>query len=162
MNFKGIQISKTYNQINNAPPEVVFPLLCPVREKEWIDGWDYEMIYSKSGLIEKGCTFSTPHHGNEQTIWYVTEYDKVNYRIEFVRFSPNEEIARINIILLNNGDGTTTSSITYQYTALNDLKKDWIQDKLENEFIESMIWWEKSINHYLEKGEKLMRQISTK
>ncbi len=38
----------------DACPEVVFPLLSPVREAEWIDGWSCEMIHSESGLAEEG------------------------------------------------------------------------------------------------------------
>jgi len=152
-----MQVSKTFNQINNAPPETVFPLLCPVREKDWIDGWEYTMIFSNSGLIEKGCVFSTPHHGKEKTIWYVTEHDKVSFRVEFVRFTPNDEVVKINIKLTDNGDETTTSCIRYQYTALSDNKNDWIQNELDKEFNNSMTWWEKAINYYLENGEKLLK-----
>ncbi len=156
MNFQGQQATRTYKQINNAKPDTVFPLLCPVREKEWLDGWDYTMIFSSSGVIEKGCVFSTPHHGKEQTIWYVTEHDRKNHLIEFVRVTPSEEVVRINISLAGNMDGTTTSTIAYQYTALSPAKNYWIQNNLDEEFLESMIWWEKAINYFLEKGEKLM------
>jgi len=157
MGFIGIQASKTYKQINNAKPEVIFPLLCPVREKDWIDGWDYKMIFSKSGLIEKDCVFSTPHHGNEETIWYVTVHDTVNYKLEFVRFTLNEVVVKINIKLDDNGNGTTSSNITYQYTALNESKNSWIKEKFDIEFKENMIWWEKAINYYIAKGEKLLK-----
>lgn len=156
MEFKGIQESRTYKQIHNAKPEIVFPLLCPVREKDWLPGWDYNMIYSKSGLIEKGCVFSTPQHGKEQTIWYVTEHDSENYKIEFVRVTPNEEVVRINIFLVDNENGTTTSNLTYQYTGLNESKNAWIKDKLDNEFKESMMEWEVAINYYIEQGKKLI------
>ncbi len=157
MEFQGFQASKTYKQINNAPPEVVFPLLCPVREKDWLDGWDYKMIFSKSGLIENGCVFSTPHHGIEETIWYVSEYDKLNFKIEFVRFTPKEEVVKINIFLVDNGNSTTSVNITYQYTALSSIKNDWIKHKLDDEFEENMQWWEKAINYYIENGKKLMK-----
>jgi hypothetical protein len=43
----------------NAPPEEVFPLLCPVREHEWLEGWQCEMIHTASGIAEKDCIFST-------------------------------------------------------------------------------------------------------
>ncbi|MBP1631365.1 MAG: hypothetical protein H6Q15_2258 [Bacteroidetes bacterium] len=157
MKFNGIQASRIYKQINNAKPEDVFPLLCPVREKDWVDGWDYKMIFSKSGLIEKDCVFSTSHHGNEETIWYVTDYDKDKFKLEFVRVTPHEEVVKINIYLVDNGNGTTTSIISYQYTGLNESKNEWIEDKLDIEFKNNMIEWEKAINYYLEKGEKLMK-----
>ena len=157
MEFQAIQLSKTFRQFNTAPPNEVFPLLCPVREKDWIDGWEYKMIFSNSGLIEKGCIFSTPNHGQKQTIWYVTEYDKENYKIEFVRVTPDEEVVKINIHLMDNGNGTTSTNITYQYTALSEIRNDWIRNNLDNEFTENMIWWEKAINYYIEKGQKLMK-----
>lgn len=43
--FTARRITRTYHQTINAVPETVFPLLCPVREAEWLDGWQYAMIY---------------------------------------------------------------------------------------------------------------------
>lgn len=152
-----MQTSKTFVQINTAPPEVVFPLLCPVREKDWVDGWDYQMIVSRSGLAEQDCVFSTPHHGKTDTLWYITVYDPQHYKLEFLRFTPTEEIVKINIELRANADDTTTSTITYQYTSLNAEKEQWIQNNFEKEFTESMRWWEKAINHYIQTGHKLLK-----
>jgi hypothetical protein len=42
-----------------APPAAVFPLLCPVREHDWIDGWAATVVHSVSGLAEPGCVFTT-------------------------------------------------------------------------------------------------------
>lgn len=42
-----------------APLERVFPLLCPVREREWLQGWDATMVCSESGVAEPGCVFTT-------------------------------------------------------------------------------------------------------
>ena len=39
----------------DAPPEVVFPLLCPVREYEWLEDWTCEMVFSESGVAEEDC-----------------------------------------------------------------------------------------------------------
>jgi hypothetical protein len=33
-----------------APPDRVFPLLCPVRERDWLEGWEADMVYSASGV----------------------------------------------------------------------------------------------------------------
>ncbi len=41
-------------QRNPAPPEQVFPLLCPVREADWVPDWRYRMIYSRTGVAEEG------------------------------------------------------------------------------------------------------------
>ena len=53
--FKSQRVMRSYVQRIEAAPDKIFPLLDPVREKEWLDGWEYEMIYSNSGLGENGC-----------------------------------------------------------------------------------------------------------
>src|SRR2546427_12204443 len=60
------RVTHEYTQTNDAPPEIVFPMLCPVREADWVPGWQYKMIYSKSGMAEAGCVFTTPNgwHGD--------------------------------------------------------------------------------------------------
>jgi hypothetical protein len=42
--FQGKRITHEYTQNNVAPPEKVFPLLCPVREADWVPGWQYRLI----------------------------------------------------------------------------------------------------------------------
>ncbi|MCP4459298.1 MAG: hypothetical protein GY816_14955 [Cytophagales bacterium] len=157
MKFKGLQKTFKYKQINTGNIDDVFPLLCPVREKDWIDGWDYEMIHSHSGLIEKNCVFSTPNHGSESTTWHVTQFNKKNFTIEFLRMTPDENVVRINIELEPENDTTTICRIAYQYTALNEDQNVFIQTKLGDQFESSMIWWEKAINHYLKTGQMLKR-----
>ena len=49
--FKGNRVVHEFTQTNSAAPEKVFPLLCPVREDDWLPGWKYQlwiMIGSRS------------------------------------------------------------------------------------------------------------------
>src|SRR6266540_2991762 len=39
--------------------DIVFPLLCPVREYEWFNGWKCTMVYSESGVAENNNVFYT-------------------------------------------------------------------------------------------------------
>ena len=152
-----VQKEFSYRQQNDGRPDQVFPLLCPVREKDWIDGWEYEMIYSKSGLIEEGCVFTTPHHGNTTTTWYVTRHDIKQYFVEFVRFTPGETVVRIQVQLDELPGNKTAANISYQYTGLNEQQNEFIENKMQDEFLHSMLYWEKAINHYLKTGQKLMK-----
>ncbi len=43
------------------------------------------MIYSTSGLVEKGAVFSTPHHDKNETVWMVTNYDTEKFQVDFSR-----------------------------------------------------------------------------
>ncbi len=155
--FKGKQVTLSYNQTNKSNIENVFPLLCPVREKDWLDDWDYKMIRSNSGIIEKNCVFATPNSDNTNTIWHVTQYDPQKNLIEFIRFNPNQNVVRINIELKPIDDITTQANISYQYTALNDEQNEYIGSQLADDFKASMEWWEKAINHYLLTGKKLLK-----
>lgn len=68
-----------------ASPGEVFPLLCPVREYEWIDVWQCEMIHSASGVAEDGAVFRTafPQDGPPD-VWVISRYEPPHV-IEFVR-----------------------------------------------------------------------------
>ena len=149
--------SFTYTQINSGAPEEVFPLLCPVREHDWLDGWQLTMLYSQSGLIEQDCVFATPYDGQRMALWQVTLYDHLNYLIEFVRMVPATEVVKINIRLRALEARTTETTITYQFTILDADLRENLQEKLAQDFYRAMSWWEKAINHYLQHGNKLLR-----
>ncbi len=56
-----------------APPDRVFPLLCPVLEYDWIEAWSCALEYSASGVAELGCAFRTRLQAGEQ--WICTRYE---------------------------------------------------------------------------------------
>jgi hypothetical protein len=153
-----MQKTLSYRQTSAASVAEVFPLLCPVREKQWLDGWDYRMIHSESGLIEANCVFATPNDDGTETIWLVTEYDSQNYKIAFARIHPGQNTVHICIELTDMNSNNTRVDIQYTYTALSTKQIHFIENDLEKEFIGSMQWWEKAINHYLQSGQMLMRK----
>ncbi len=51
-NFQSLQVNKKFPLTFNSLLEEVFPLLCLVREKEWIPVWDFEWIFWRTGRIE--------------------------------------------------------------------------------------------------------------
>jgi hypothetical protein len=128
-----------------------------VREKDWIDGWEYTMIYSQSGVAEQGCVFTTPGPGDKTTIWYITEYRPAEFIVEFIRMTPGEMVVKISIRLTDNNNGTTASAIIYEYTTLSEEANRFIKKEIDTAFNSSMLYWEKAINYYLQRGEKLLR-----
>lgn len=98
MKFQAARVTHEYIQTNCAPPETVFPHLCPVREADWVPGWQYHLIYSQSGYAEAGCIFITKENDRETT-WIVTDYNPAAYRIAFVWVDPGMVAARISIAL---------------------------------------------------------------
>ena len=61
----------------------MFPLLCPVREEEWIPGWKAEIVHSESGFAELDCVFVTELFDGRD-VWSVSRYEPDQHRIEFV------------------------------------------------------------------------------
>ncbi len=156
MNFIGERQTQVYRQRNLGSPQEIFPLLCPVREKDWLDGWDYHMIYSDTGVAEKNAVFHTEHHGREQSTWIITRYDPPK-NLGMVRVTPGEHVAMIDLQLTIIEEGITETLVEYQYTGLNPRQNEYIRKQWSTDFASQMDWWEKSINHYLKTGEKLVK-----
>ncbi len=154
-NFVAKRVTRTYTQHILAAPNAVFPLLCPVREAEWLDGWDYKLIYSTSGYAEEGCVFTSKQTDEPDTIWLTTEHDEQSHRVEFARVTPESRVAKVNISLRANPDETTSADISYTITALNETGNEFVDGYTEQSFVQGMQWWEKSMNHFLKTGEKL-------
>ena len=153
--FTAKRIIRNYCQTISAPPDVVFPLLCPVREAEWLDGWEYEMIHSESGLAEEGCVFSTPGDGEADTTWVISRHDKEKQLVEFVRFTPNSRTCVLKVAVTPKGKDKSNVEISYTYTGLTADGNAWIDNFTEDTFLGAVKFWESSMNHFLETGERL-------
>ena len=155
--FKAKHITRSYEQTINADPARVFDLLCPVKEAEWLDGWDYTLLYSESGLAEEGCVFLSRQDGEKDTIWMITKRDVQNLEIEFVRATPESRIARLTIAVDEKAAKVSKVKITYVITALCEEGNKFLEAFTQDNFETAMKFWEASMNYYLETGEKLTR-----
>ncbi len=136
--FKARRKVYTYAGVIGAIPEAIFPLLCPVREYEWLDGWKCEMVYSDSGVAEDNCIFKTAYSGI--MTWYVSRYEPPT-RIEFVGVIPDNVVMRLNVVLEKVDQGTRitwtrmfTSLSEASHASLDQWNTDW--DKRLNNQIE--------------------------
>ena len=154
------RVTHEYTQTNDAPPDAVFPLLCPVREGDWVPGWQYKMIYSKSGVAEAGCVFTTPNDDGTENTWLVTEYDPVRFRIAFAWVNPGQVAAQIEISLKKNSKGATTAVIRYTYTGLSASGNREVERYNQKWFEQKMLGWEAAINHYLRTGKAIGVAVS--
>lgn len=151
-NFIGTRVVHEFLQTNSATPEKVFPLLCPVREAEWVPGWQYRLIYSASGVAEPGCVFTTPNPDGSETTWQVTHYDEQNFAIHFAWIQPGMIAAQIEIRLGSADEHQTYARIKYTYTGLSAAGNSELQ-RYDNEwFRHKMLSWQSAINTYLDTG----------
>lgn len=145
-----LRIKRTYTQRLKAAPDRVFPLLCPVRETEWVNGWDPELVISGSGAAEAGCIFFVGG-----STWIITKYDPVHFKISFLKVTPGETVAEIEIELERSSDGTL-AHIVYQYTAISPTGVTFVENFTEEYYNTFMKEWENECNHYLTTGKKLV------
>jgi hypothetical protein len=153
--FRGRRVVHEYTQTNDAPPEKVFPLLCPVREAEWVPGWRYQLVYSRSGVAEGGCVFTTPNEDGSVTTWMVTGYDPAEFHIAFSWVHPEVMAAEISIALTPKSDHKTCARIRYAYTGLSPAGNQKIESYDRTWFEQKMLGWEAAINRYLAMGTRV-------
>jgi hypothetical protein len=151
---KPVRIAHTYTQTLHGPAHAVFPLLCPVREADWIEGWDPDVVYTASGVAENDCVFITGS-GAERAIWTVTQYAPAAGVIEFIKTAPELTVARIHIRVTPHDAQSCSAEITYQHTALSAAGATFIADFSAEKYVEFMRAWEARVNHYLSSGTML-------
>ena len=157
--FKARHVTKDFRQTICALPDKVFPLLCPVREAEWLDGWQHTMIYSRSGLVEEGAVFSTPRDGEPDTVWVVSKHDPSTYRVEFTRFTYQSRTCVLKIAVLPRDEGSSYLDIEYIYTGISPAGNQFIDALTDDIFLADMTHWEDSLNHFLKTGKRLKLPI---
>ena len=154
--FKPKRVTRIRQQQLIAAPEKVFPLLCPVREYDWIPHWKCDLVYTDSGFAEDNCIFNTrfPDDPADET-WVVSNYQPAKI-IQFIRFN-GLWVMRYNIFLEKNSDNTTTATWEQIITTLNE-EGNKLLEVYTNERYKVMIRdIEKMLNHYLETGEMLQK-----
>lgn len=147
-----VRATRAFTQHLVAPPSSVFPLLCPVREADWIDGWDPLWVASESGVAERGCVFLTS--GSPDAVWIVTTHDAEAGQVEMVKFTPGVTACMLRIELHASSAGTD-AVVTYEHTSLGPEGDAFIESFTQEYYDGFMREWESRLNHYLRTGEML-------
>lgn len=149
--FKPLRMTKETRLMIEAAPKKVFPLLCPVREYEWIEPWRCRVLYSESGVAENNCIFETDFadRGGRET-WVVSHYEKER-GIEFVRFTPDEKIIKLDIHLDGDGAGGTRLLWRMVFTGLSPAGNQVVTAMAEA-FEAEVQRIAQMLNHYLKTG----------
>jgi len=148
-----VRVRRRYTQKLRGKPADVFPLLCPVREREWAEGWDPLAVYSKSGFAEKDCVFTTGEK-NPESIWVITEFDPAGHRLAIVKVSPGMTVAAIMISLAENESGNTDAEVVYTYTAISREGEEFVKDYSQDFFDRFMQFSESALNSFLDKSNR--------
>jgi hypothetical protein len=133
-----------------ARPEMVFPLLCPIRENEWIDGWDAKVLFSKTGVAEDNGVFHTRIAFGET--WVTTRHEPKEYRVEYTIFAGGHAILRLDLALDDLGDGTSRLRTRRTYTTLDWLGRRTVGKMSREEIDRAQDRIARQMNHFLTTG----------
>ncbi len=147
------RVTRHYTQQLNADPATVFPLLCPVREADWIAGWDPLCVVSESGLGEPDCVFMTsaaPH----DAVWYITRHQPEHGFLEMLKITPQFTACKLSITLQPTATGSS-ALVTYTHTSLGPEGDAFVASFTEEYYRRFMQDWESRLNHFLQHGSRL-------
>jgi hypothetical protein len=134
-------------------PQRIFPLLCPVREYDWIEQWRSDLVYAASGVAELDCVFTTAFSDEGHDVWVVCRFEP-NERIEFVRC--NElRVIRYTVQLTPTPEGTRITW-TQTMTGLSDAGNRLIENLSQKAYTDQLgVLGGKMLAYYLETGERM-------
>lgn len=147
------RVTRTFTQHLIAEPSRVFPLLCPVREADWIEGWNPIAVWSESGVAEPDCVFVTAAEPHD-AIWFVTRHEPEAGYVEMLKVTPDVTACRLSIRLEASACGTD-ATVTYSHTSLGLLGDEFVDAFTQQYYEQFMHDWETRLNHYLATGEQL-------
>ena len=112
---KSIRFDRNETFTVKAHAKDVFPLLCPVREYDWLPGWSCTMYYADSGVAEKDAIFHTKEKFGRKAVWTLITYEPDSF-IEYLIVSGKDAVVRLSIALTEESDGTTKVGWTMRFT----------------------------------------------
>ena len=146
-----IRAAHSYVQRLAATPARVFPLLCPVREADWIEGWNPLRVISASGVAEGDCVFATAAEPAD-AIWYITRHEPEAGFVEMLKITPGVTACRLTIQLRATPTGCD-ATVTYLHTSLGTPAGDaFVAGFTAAHYEQFMRDWEGRLNHYLAHG----------
>jgi hypothetical protein len=129
-----------------APPADVFPLLCPVSERDWIPGWEADVLHSRSGLAELGCVFVTRPGEGRRVAWVVMRHEPPR-AIAFAIF--HGDVVETLLVELAPADDGTELVWSRAYTGLEPAGNDWIGTNVPAKAEARLAWLEGLLRSHL-------------
>jgi len=147
------RVTRTFTQQLVAEPSKVFPLLCPVREADWIEDWDPLVVLSQSGVAEPDCVFLTAASPSD-AIWYITRHEPGTGFVEMIKITPTVTACKLSI-QIRKAEGGSEATVTYSHTNLGPEGDKSVAEFTADYYQKFMREWEAQVNQYLSTGSAL-------
>jgi hypothetical protein len=158
--LKSERFERTARFTLNASPAEIFPLLCPVREYDWLPGWKCSMVHSKSGVAEKDAIFHTREALGRKAVWTNITYEPDNF-IEYLVVSGRDAMLRLSIELAATGKQSTEVHWVMLFTACSLLGRKMLQIQFSQaKFDKMMEQREQELKFYLANKKMIDTKLS--
>lgn len=153
MGFIAKRVKKSGTMSIQAAPAAVFPLLCPKREEEWIDGWAAKVIYSQSGVAELDAVFVLNKAPEGESCWVTTRYEPP-VAVDYTWVAAGLMTTRLSLRVAENGNDASDVAFSYCLTGLSETGNGCVAE-YEKRFDAIVDGLEKKLNHFIKYGRML-------
>ncbi len=136
-----------------ADAKTVFPLLCPVKELDWIKGWEdmCTLVYTESGIAEEACVFETDTPEEGVSLWICSHYDAAQCEITYIKHIIGKAVIKWDMVVRDTADGSAIDSV-YNMTSFSEDGVAMVRDYDERYLDVLFEGIQKQINGYTAKS----------
>lgn len=135
----------------SQPVDILFPLFSPEGEKHWVPGWDYENIMGTAELSEDYVFLTNGHdHASARAIWLVKRYQPESHFVQFYKVEPEDKVGVVTVRCSGLGEGKTQVEVSYEYIALSEKGRNFIEGFTEASYREYIGEWRELLGKYFE------------
>jgi len=146
--FESRTATLTGSILLHAPIEDAFPLFSPLGERQWVAGWNPEILSPRGADWAEGMVFRTVSEGRQVT-WVVAHLDRQAHRVVYYRTEPGLVVARVEVRCQPVGDRRTRVATQYDYVGLSEAGNDHVAEWTDAAYAAKMAGWESTINEVL-------------
>jgi hypothetical protein len=157
--FQARRVTKEYTHQLSAAAGRVFPLLCPTREYDWIDGWACRMVFSQTGVAENNCVFRTNFPRGVEDLFVVTRYEPERNIIQFVVIGQDMYVLKMDVSLEEAGDNASRMHWTNTFTGLTPEGNTLVDEQASEVSDLRMSKLVEALEHYCVTGKMLKRSL---
>jgi hypothetical protein len=139
--FKGTFVVK-------GPIDRVFSLFSPDGEKEWVPGWNPEMLFPPEATWGEGLVFRTREESGPAT-WVVNRFDPASHHVVYHRLEPEHYVARVEVTCRAKTNTTTDATVQYTFTPLTATGAAAIAAMTDESYKQKMARWQQWIDQAL-------------
>ena len=136
----------------SGPIDEIFPLFSPVGEREWVPGWQPELLHPPGVAWEEGMVFRTQEELGP-AVWMMTRLDHDTHRAEYVRVEPERYVARVGVHCVPADTQHVDVAVSYTFIGLSARGNNDIDAMNQEEYVAKLRLWQSRIAEHLHRSQ---------